>query len=194
MNEIIQTIKDGGVVIMPTDTIYGIIADATNELAIKKVYELKKRDSKKPMLMLINGVDMLEKYTCCINDIERKLIDKFWPGPLTIIFKKKGISDLLTGGLDTIGVRFPKNELLIDIMNEINVPLLSTSVNISGESSVYDVNQLSDEIKKNVDFIYDNGVCKGEASSIVKIDEGNILVLREGSIKKEDICDVIKTD
>ena len=79
-------------------------------------------------------------------------------------------------------------------MNEINVPLLSTSVNISGESSVYDVNQLSDEIKRNVDFIYDNGVCKGEASSIVKIDEGNILVLREGSIKKEDICDVIKTD
>ena len=75
MNEIIQIIKDGGVVIMPTDTIYGIIADATNELAIKRVYELKKRDSKKPMLMLINGVDMLEKYTCCINDIERQLIN-----------------------------------------------------------------------------------------------------------------------
>lgn len=192
MKEIVQIIIDGGVVIMPTDTIYGIIADATNETAIKRVYDIKKRDINKPMLMLVNGVDMLDKYVNKINDVERKIMDKFWPGPLTIIFKKKGISDLLTGGLDTIGVRYPNNELLIDIMNELNVPLLSTSVNISGEDPIYDVNFLDDEIKKSVDFIYDVGECKGEASSIVKVDDGNIMVLREGSIKTEDIYDVIK--
>lgn len=192
MKEIVEVIKDGGVVIMPTDTIYGIIADATNEYAIQRVYEMKKRNENKPMLMLVNSIEMLENYVSSISDIERKLIDELWPGALTIIFKKRNVSDLLTGGLDTVGIRFPDNELLIDIMNEINVPLLSTSVNVSGDESATCINNISNSILDNVDYVFDVGECKGEPSTIVVVNNNELKVLREGVIKSNEIFDIIK--
>lgn len=192
MKEIVEVIKSGGVVIMPTDTIYGIIADATNESAIQHVYEMKKRNENKPMLMLVNSIEMLENYVSSINDIERKLIDELWPGALTIIFKKRNVSDLLTGGLDTVGIRFPDNKLLIDIMNELNVPLLSTSVNVSGDESATCINNISNLILDNVDYVYDVGECKGEPSTIVVVDNNELKVLREGVIKSNEIFDIIK--
>lgn len=192
MKEIVEVIKSGGVVIMPTDTIYGIIADATNEYAIQRVYEMKKRNENKPMLMLVNSIKMLEKYVSSISDIERKLIDELWPGALTIIFKKRNVSDLLTGGLDTVGIRFPDNKLLIDIMNELNVPLLSTSVNVSGDESATCINNINNLILDNVDYVYDMGECKGEPSTIVVVDNNELKVLREGVIKSNEIFDIIK--
>lgn len=192
MKEIVEVIKSGGVVIMPTDTIYGIIADATNEYAIQRVYEMKKRNENKPMLMLVNSIEMLEKYVSSISDIERKLIDELWPGALTIIFKKRNISDLLTGGLDTVGIRYPDNKLLIDIMNELNVPLLSTSVNVSGDESATCINNINNLILDNVDYVYDMGECKGEPSTIVVVDNNELKVLREGVIKSNEIFDIIK--
>lgn len=192
MKEIVEVIKSGGVVIMPTDTIYGIIADATNEYAIQRVYEMKKRNENKPMLMLVNSIEMLEKHVSSISDIERKLIDELWPGALTIIFKKRNISDLLTGGLDTVGIRYPDNKLLIDIMNELNVPLLSTSVNVSGDESATCINNINNLILDNVDYVYDMGECKGEPSTIVVVDNNELKVLREGVIKSNEIFDIIK--
>lgn len=192
MKEIVEVIKNGGVVIMPTDTIYGIIADATNEKAIQKVYEMKKRNENKPMLMLVNGIKMLNQYVSSINDIENKLIDELWPGALTIIFNKKNVSDLLTGGLDTVGIRYPDNELLINIMNELNVPLLSTSVNVSGDASATCIDNINESILNNVDYVYDVGECKGEASTIVAVKDSELRVLREGSIKSNEICDIVK--
>lgn len=192
MKEIVEVIKNGGVVIMPTDTIYGIIADATNEKAIQKVYEMKKRNENKPMLMLVNGIKMLNQYVSSINDIENKLIDELWPGALTIIFNKKNVSDLLTGGLGTVGIRYPDNELLINIMNELNVPLLSTSVNVSGDASATCIDNINESILNNVDYVYDVGECKGEASTIVVVKDSELRVLREGSIKSNEICDIVK--
>lgn len=192
MKEIVEVIKNGGVVIMPTDTIYGIIADATNEKAIQKVYEMKKRNENKPMLMLVNGIKMLNQYVSSINDIENKLIDELWPGALTIIFNKKNVSDLLTGGLDTVGIRYPDNELLINIMNELNVPLLSTSVNVSGDASATCIGNINESILNNVDYVYDVGECKGEASTIVVVKDSELRVLREGSIKSNEIYDIVK--
>lgn len=192
MDKIVDVIKNGGVVIMPTDTIYGIVADATNEAVIKKVYNLKKRENNKPMLILVNGVEMLENYVDNISDLERKLINHFWPGPLTIVFKKKNISDVLTGGLDTVGVRFPNDELIIDIINKANVPLLSTSVNISGSNTIYSVADIPLEILDGIDFVFDGGECKGEASTVVKIDGSGVKLLRNGKIDFTDVLDVIK--
>lgn len=192
MKEIVEVIKNGGVVIMPTDTIYGIIADATNEKAIQKVYEMKKRNENKPMLMLVNGIKMLNQYVSSINDIENKLIDELWPGALTIIFNKKNVSDLLTGGLGTVGIRYPDNELLINIMNELNVPLLSTSVNVSGDASATCIDNINESILNNVDYVYNVGECKGEASTIVVVKGSELRVLREGSIKSNEICDIVK--
>lgn len=192
MKKIVEVIKNGGVVIMPTDTIYGIVADATNESVIQRVYEMKRRNENKPMLMLVNSMEMLEKYVSSINDVERKLIDGMWPGALTIIFEKKNVSDLLTGGLNTVGIRYPNNELLINIMNELNVPLLSTSVNVSGDESATCITNINNAILDNVDYVYDIGECKGDASTIVVVNNGELKVLREGYIKSNEIFDIIK--
>lgn len=168
---------------MPTDTVYGIIGDATNEEVIKRVFEIKKRDYNKPLLMLVNGVDMLKKYVSTVSELEQKIIDEYWPGPVTIVFKKSNlVSDLLTANQDTVGVRYPDNNLLLDIISKINRPLLSTSVNISGKSSVTDVNNIDNEIRNSVDFIMDGGICDKLASTVIKCKGEEIIVLRKGAI------------
>ena len=191
MKEIIDVINNDGIVIMPTDTIYGIVAKATNEDVVKKVYSLKRRDDRKPMLILVSDKEMLNDYVSSINELEKTLIDNFWPGPLTIIFDKKNISDLLTGGLSTIGIRIPDNKEMLDIISCVGVPLLSTSVNLSGEKSATCVSNINDTMLNNVDFVYDNGECNDVPSTIIRVLNGEVKILREGIISKEKIESVI---
>lgn len=191
MKKIIDVINNDGVVIMPTDTIYGIVAKATNEDVIKKVYSLKKRDDRKPMLILVSDKEMLKNYVLSINEIEQTLIDSLWPGPLTIIFDKKNISDLLTGGLNTVGIRIPANKDLLDIITRVGVPLLSTSVNLSGEKSATCVSNISESMLDNVDYVYDNGECNDVPSTIVRVVDGEVKILREGIVSKEKIESII---
>lgn len=187
-NNVIEVIKQGGVVIMPTDTIYGIVGDATNELVIKKVFDLKKRERSKAMLILVSDVDMLNEYVECIGDDAKKLINSFWPGPLTIIFKKRNVSDLLTGGIDTVGIRCPKDDRLLNIIKSLGKPILSTSVNVSGTLQATSIDLVDESILSNVDLIIDDGICEGVASTIVGLDNK---ILREGEIKEKDIFDVL---
>ena len=183
MDNIVEIIKNGGLVVMPTDTIYGIIGDATNVDTIRKVYEIKKRDFNKPLLMLVNSVDMLKKYVLNITDLETELINEYWPGPLTIIFKKgTELSDLLTAGKDTIGVRYPDNNMLLDIIGKVGRPLLSTSVNISGKLNIIDTKSIGEEIANSVDFIMDGGICNNLSSTIIECKGDEIVVLRKGAI------------
>lgn len=191
MKKIIDVINNDGVVIMPTDTIYGIVAKATKEDVIKKVYSLKKRDDRKPMLILVSDIEMLKKYVVSINEIEQTLIDSLWPGPLTIIFDKKNISDLLTGGLNTIGIRIPANKDLLEIITRVGVPLLSTSVNLSGEKSATCVSNISESMLDNVDYVYDNGECNDVPSTIVRVADDEVKILREGIVSKEKIESII---
>ena len=187
MNNVVDVINEGGLVIMPTDTIYGIVGDAENDEVIKKVFKLKKREGSKAMLMLVSSVDMLNQYVENISVLEEKLIEKFWPGPLTIIFKKKNVSDLLTGGLDTVGIRCPRDERLLKIINELGRPILSTSVNVSGNVQATNVNYIDESITSNVDLVIDEGECNGVASTIVIVENGNVKVLREGEIKEKEL-------
>lgn len=192
MTNVVDIIKKGGLVIMPTDTIYGIVGDATNEKTIKRVFELKRRDSSKAMLMLVSDIDMLMKYIDGISEEETKLIESFWPGPLTIIFKKKNVSNLLTGGLNTVGIRCPNDERLLGIIKELDRPILSTSVNVSGNLQATKIDVIDDFILGNVDYVIDNGECNKEASTIVIVDDGCLKLLREGEIKERDIVNVMK--
>lgn len=191
MKEIIDVINNDGIVIMPTDTIYGIVAKATNEDVIKRVYSLKRRDDRKPMLILVSDNEMLKDYVSSINELEQTLIDNLWPGPLTIIFDKKNISDLLTGGLPTVGIRIPNNKEMFDIISSVGVPLLSTSVNLSGEKSATCVSNINKTMLDNVDFVYDNGECNDVPSTIIRVVNGEVKILREGIISKEKIENVI---
>ena len=111
IDKICEVINKRGLVITPTDTVYGIMADAIDEDAIKKVYDIKKRGYNKPLIILVDSFEMLSQYTEEISEMERKLMDRFWPGLVTFILKKNDkISDLITAGNDTVGVRIPDNQ------------------------------------------------------------------------------------
>lgn len=185
-NDIINTLKDGKLVIMPTDTIYGIIGDATNEDVINKVYEVKERPHDKPLLILVSNFTMLHELVTEIPKETEKIIKKFWPGPLTILFKKSSkVSDSLTANSSLVAIRMPNDKRLLNIMNHLNRPLISTSANISSHDAITNPNQLEEKMKEKIDLIVDEGTVNNEASTLITIVNGKIEILREGSLTEK---------
>lgn len=120
IKEVAESINRGEVVILPTDTVYGIVANALNEKAVSKIYEIKKRDKKKPMNILVSNIEMIRKNVKNITEAEERIIKEFFPGALTIIFEKNSlIPDIVTGGLDTIGIRMPENKFLLELIDTL---------------------------------------------------------------------------
>lgn len=185
-SDIIKTLKDGKLVIMPTDTIYGIIGDATNEDVINKVYEVKERPHDKPLLILVSNFSMLHELVTEIPKETEKIINKFWPGPLTILFKKSSkVSDALTANSALVAIRMPNDKRLLNIMNHLNRPLISTSANISSHDAITNPNQLEEKMKEKIDLIVDEGTVNNEASTLITIINGKIEILREGSLTEK---------
>ena len=185
MKELVDNIEQGNLVIVPTDTVYGISADACNEEAIKKVFIAKKREEK-PLIVMVSSIEMLKRYVKNINEIEQKLIDKYWPNTLTILFEKNdNLSDLVTCGSPLVGIRMPNNKLLLDLMNEINKPIISTSANISGNSVITNTNLIDPELKKHISYVYDDGEKTNIASTLVKVENNKIKILREGLLSEK---------
>ena len=185
-SDIINTLKDGKLVIMPTDTIYGIIGDATNEDVINKVYEVKERPHDKPLLILVSNLSMLHELVTEIPKETEKIINKFWPGPLTILFKKSSkVSDALTANSALVAIRMPNDKRLLNIMNHLNRPLISTSANISSHDAITNPNQLEEKMKEKIDLIVDEGTVNNEASTLITIVNGKIEILREGSLTEK---------
>ena len=176
-------INNGELAIVPTDTVYGIIADATNEEAIKKVYMAKRRSFSKPLIIMVSSIEMLKKYVKNISDVEKRLIEKYWPGRLTILFKRNNkISDLLTNGGDYIGIRLPDNKELCKLMNMLNKPLVSTSANISDNMTITEISMLEDELKNSISYIVDGGILDDLPSTLIKVEDEKIIFLREGEL------------
>ena len=190
IKDVVDKLNKGYIGITPTDTVYGIMGDATKEDVIKRVFDVKKRDYSKPLLMLVSDIDMLNKYIYVSNDIEKKLIDKYWPGRMTLILKKKdNVSNLLTGNRDNVGVRIPDNKELLDIIKLFGKPVISTSANISGSDTITSVDQIEEKLKNSVDFIVDGGILDNKGSTIVYAIDNEIKILRDGDLSskiKED--------
>lgn len=187
-NKLLEVLNNGDLAVLPTDTVYGIHADATNIESIKKIDEAK--HSNKPHLILVSSIKMLEEYTYEITDLQRRIIDKYWPNSLTILFKKNDkLSDELTKGSDYIGIRMPNNKFLLDLINQFGKPLISTSANITNESVITNVSLLDNELKEKISYIYDGGTINNEASTLIKVENNKIIILREGylseTIKKD---------
>ncbi len=178
-----NNILEGKIIICGTDTLYGLCANALDQEAVKKVYKLKKRDLNKPISIFLKNKEDIEKYAC-VDDTAKKIIDRFLPGPLTIILKKKDkIPDIVSK--EYIGIRIPGNKLIREIAV---VPLTATSANLSGEESPTSVDEINEELKEKVDLIIDTGVCKYKTpSTIIKIVNGNVKLIREGVIPFEEI-------
>ena len=193
LKEAADIIKNGGIGIFPTETVYGIGADCFNSEAVERVYEAKNRPKNKAMSVLVNDISMIEEIALKISKEERIIIEKFFPGPLTIILKKNPkVSDVVTAGKDTIGVRMPQNKIALKLIEEVGRPIATPSANISDKPSGLEYSQIIKDFENKIDFFIDSGKSKiGLSSTIVKIEDGKVNILREGIITKEEIEKVL---
>ncbi len=191
----VEALGNGEIVILPTDTVYGIAADAFNDEAIKKIYKLKNREFSNPCNILVSNINMIRSAVKEISKEEERIIKKFFPGALTIIFdKNKNISDVITANKKTVGIRIPDNKFLIEVINEFGRPIVATSLNLAGKESMVNLDNLSNDFKEKADLIVDEGNTKGGiASTIIKINSGKVEILREGPISKEELEECIKS-
>lgn len=171
-------IRKGGIVIYPTETVYGIGANIFSQDALKKVFAIKKRMPDKPVSIAVSGFGMMSDLAY-ISEKERRFIEKLLPGPVTVLLKKKDtVPDILTSG-DLAGIRYPDHKTAIELIELAGVPITSTSANISGEPPPCRV----DEIKISADYVIDGGDCVGEPSTVVDI--VNRKVVRKGAKYRE---------
>ena len=184
-----EAIKEGKLVIFPTETVYGIGANAIDEEAVRNIYIAKGRASDNPLIAHISDIKMLDDLVLEVGEIERKLIKNFWPGPLTIVFKKKPIvPDIITGGLDTVAVRMPSNEIAHKLIEYSNCPIAAPSANISGKPSGTQIEDIIEELDGKVEYIIDNGkVDIGVESTVIRVVDNVVHILRPGKITPEDI-------
>ncbi|MCG2701166.1 threonylcarbamoyl-AMP synthase [Candidatus Parcubacteria bacterium] len=181
INEIVNNFKQGKVIAYPTDTIYGLGCLATDKRAVKKIYKIKKRDKKKPLLILASSFGMVRKY-CFLSMAQERFLKNKWPGPVSVVLRAKSLLPKeLTGGKGSIAVRMPKNNFLIKTIRRVGAPIVSTSLNISGKKNIIKPDNLENYFKaRKPDLIVNAGALRGKPSRLVDIrDINNIKILRK---------------
>ncbi|WEL19199.1 L-threonylcarbamoyladenylate synthase [Candidatus Nanohalococcus occultus] len=183
-----KTIEDGGIIIFPTETAYGIAADARNPEAVEKVYKAKERPRSKGLTTIVSSLEQAEKYGKLTED-ERAVIAEFMPGPLTLVTrKKKGLAENIN---EDFVFRISSGETARELAEEF--PITATSANISGEDTSYAVEDISEELLEKVDGVIDVGELEdGPTSSIIEIVDGEVKTYRQGPIKSDEIEKVIR--
>lgn len=192
--EIGQELKRGKIVVFKTDTVYGIGTNAFDENACEKIYEIKGRSLKKPLNVLISDISMLKEIVATISPAEQKLVDTFWPGPLTIKFKKKEnvLPDIISAGDEYVRIRLLENGIAYHLIKEAGVPIVAPSANLSGSPTGTNMKNIMNELGGKVDYILDSGdVNNDTTSTIVEVNNERVIILREGKISKEDIEKVV---
>lgn len=188
----LAVLERGGLVIFPTDTVYGVGAQAYNEDAIRKLFVVKEREFAKPIPLLIANMAAFPKVTRNLSQTAQRLANKFWPGPLTLIVERAtDIPDILTRD-DSVGVRAPDHPFITELLAQAG-PLAVTSANLSGQPSVCDPSDLSVEFSQRVDLTIDAGRTPGgRASTVVDCTVEPIRLLRDGPIRFEELLEAVK--
>jgi L-threonylcarbamoyladenylate synthase len=182
-------IKKGGLVVYPTDTLYGVGCNALDEDAIKKVFEVKRREAKKPLSIAVCNLKMLRKYTSFSNRAMR-VMERFLPGPLTFILKKKGLPDVLTGGREEVGIRVPESKCTLKLVMQAGVPIVATSANISGREPPQTAIEAGEQLPE-VDLILDEGRLEGLPSTVIDLTTDPPKILREGKKPAWEVSEVV---
>lgn len=184
-----QIIKMGGVVGLPTDTVYGLGADALNEEAVDKIYRIKKRDRKNPISIFVNNPEQVEEYVERIGLVGELMMEKFWPGPLTLIFKSSHPKLLhLMGETSRLGIRISPNKLISSIIEKIKAPITSTSANVSGRRILATANGVRYYFNGRIELILDAEKAPEKfPSTVVDISSDQIFLNRPGALGLDKI-------
>lgn len=183
-----KILNKGGIIIFPTDTAFGIGCRIDNTDAIKRLFTLRKRPENKATPVLVSSREMAQEYLQPIPEtVKKELIDRFWPGALTIVLSSKmdKVPDLVRGGTNTLGVRMPDHDVTLEIIEKVGVPILGTSANFHGGSTPYSFEELDPELVKLVDFVVKGECIVKEASTVIDCTKEPWEVLREGAVRIE---------
>ncbi|MDP3048206.1 MAG: L-threonylcarbamoyladenylate synthase [Thermodesulfovibrionales bacterium] len=186
LRKAVVILNDGGIVAYPTETFYGLGVKFDKEASLRKLYELKKRPKEKPMPLIIGNRASLSMIAVFVNEIAESLMDKFWPGPLTLLLEaKKGLSPYLTADTGRIAVRIPGESAALYLVREAGFPITATSANPSGIPPAEDADSVIRYFGKKIDMVIDGGrTAGGLPSTIVDAAGESIKIVREGAIPR----------
>lgn len=184
-----RILKAGGILAFPTDTVYGLGAVYTNDAAVKRIFAAKGRDEKKPLSILVSDPSQALLLSDEITPQAKKLMEAFWPGALTLILKKNSsVSDRISAGRDTVGIRMPDSEAALKVIEAAGAPLAAPSANLSGKRSSVSFENVKEDLYGRIDMIIDGGDCPiGLSSTIADLSGKDLRLLREGSISRRDL-------
>lgn len=189
----VDLLKYGDIVAVPSETVYGLAADATNDEAIEKIYRLKNRPPINPLIIHVSSIAQALEYGV-FSDKAHALIDIFWPGPLTVVVPRRHhtqISNKVSAGLETIAIRMPDHPLFNAVIKGVGKPIAAPSANISGRLSPTHPDHIHASFGKNIPFILDGGRCSvGIESTIISVVDQDVTLLREGFITQEKLLSV----
>ncbi len=186
LTKVVSSLKKGELIVYPTDTLYALGADIFNKSAVKNIFLIKKRSFNQPLSIAVSNIDAL-KDVAFVDDRIIRISERFLPGKLTLILKKKkAISDILTAGSDRIAVRIPNNNIALQILSAFG-PLTCTSANIHGFPTPYKINDIRIQFKDKINIYLDAGELKSKPSTIVDISNEKVMILREGSIPSKKV-------
>lgn len=192
IDEAVSLLKKGELVALPTETVYGLAGDATNDQAIRKIFISKKRPLNHPLILHVGSLDEVLHLTNHVSDMAKLLAERFWPGPLTMLFYKNSkVSELITGGLQTLAIRIPDHPVMLEVLKKFGRPLVAPSANIYKKISPTNVEHVIKGLAGQIAAIVDGGTCKiGIESTIIDMTKEQPTILRPGVISRSMIEEV----
>ena len=186
-------IKEGGLVAFPTETVYGLGADALNSSAVRRIFEAKGRPADNPLIVHVSDLDAVEKLAY-VTETARKLMKKFFPGPLTLVLRKKDIvPSITTGGLDTVAIRMPDHPIALELIELSQTPIAAPSANVSGRPSPTRAEHVVEDFSDKIECIIDGGETKiGLESTVVDARREPVEILRPGAVTAEELSEVVE--
>lgn len=184
-----EILRSGGLVGVPTETVYGLAASGLNERAVQEIYRVKGRPEVKPLALMVHGVEAMERYCADVPNAAYALAEKFWPGPLTIILKAKPIvPDIVRAGGESVGLRCPDHPLTLALLEKSGLPLAAPSANVSGQPSPKTAGEVLDYFDGEIDAVIDGGPCGiGRESTIIDLTVTPYRILRQGALPEAEI-------
>lgn len=186
MEKVVEIIKQGGVVVYPTDTLYGLLGNALDSRVVEKIYKIKGREENKPFIILISNIDELKLFGVDIDDMSKVFLNNYWPGELSVILpvgvKSQKQMEYLHRGGNTLAFRLPKSERISGLLKQTG-PLVAPSVNPAGQKPAETIDEAKKYFFDEIDFYEDVGPLNSAPSTLVSINGGDIKVLRQGNVK-----------